>query len=342
MMKTRVYITVDVECAEERGADRPLQGYDVRVFGRFANQPTELGIDRLMRELEAQGLRGTFFTEALGSHTFGRAGLEAACRDMVRRGHDVQLHTHPIQRVADYRTRGQAPVADDIGAYDLPTQVALLREGVGILEACGVPKIRAFRAGNFGANNDTWAAMAQAGLALSSNYNPCYFQKNCAMRFEGAGAGLFVAPHGVWELPISTFTERGGGQRHVQITAISLGETLDYLEKARALGLREVTIVTHSFELCHIDSVSARLGRPNTVNLLRFRGLCEFLGRRRADFEVDTVGALASRLEAGEERAPTPPVTRRPAGSLRRKLARLPQQALERLEASAGWSPPLL
>ena len=338
-MKTRVYITVDVECAEERGQNQPLQGYDLRVFGRFENQKDALGIELLMRELEACGQRGTFFTEALGSHTFGREGLSEACKAMVERGHDVQLHTHPIQRVADYRTRGQAPAKDDIGAYDVATQVEILQEGTRILEDCGVPKVRAFRAGNFGADNGTWEAMAKAGLVLSSNYNPCYFGKNCKMRLEGAGAGLFRAPNDVWELPISTFTEHGGGQRHVQITAISLAETIDYLEKARALGLHEVTVVTHSFELCHIDSISGRLGRPNTINLLRFRGLCRYLAAHSDAFEVDTVGALAERLANGTEAPKGPFLRTRPAGSLRKKLARLPEQALKRLESRAKWAP---
>ncbi len=339
-MRTRVYITVDVECAEERGS-LPLQGYDIRVFGRFRNQPRELGIALLMRELEAEGLRGTFFTEALGSHTFGEEGLREACQEMVARGHDVQLHTHPIQRRADYRTRGEAPAPDDIGAYDVAAQAALLREGVAILERCGVPRVRGYRAGNFGANNGTWEAMARAGLDLSSNYNPCYFQKNCKMRLAGAGSALFLAEHGVWELPISTFTEAGGGERHVQITAVSLAETLAYLEQAHALGLREVTVVTHSFELCHIDSISDRLGRPNTINVLRLRGLCRYLAKHSDRFEVDTVGALAERLATGKEAPRAPFVTARPHGTLTRKIARLPQQALKRLESRARWLPGL-
>jgi len=42
--RTRVYITIDTECAEERnvgGRELPAQGYDVRVWGRFANQARE-------------------------------------------------------------------------------------------------------------------------------------------------------------------------------------------------------------------------------------------------------------------------------------------------------------
>jgi len=341
-MRTRVYITVDVECAEERGASQPLQGYDLRVFGRFANQRRGLGIELLMDELEAAGLKGTFFTEALGSHTFGREGLAEACRAMVTRGHDVELHTHPIQRVADYRTRGLSPANDDIGSYDVSTQTELLREGKGILESCGVPEVLGFRAGNFGADNRTWEAMAASGLVVSSNFNPCYFEKNCKMRLDEAGSALFRAPHGVWELPVSTFEERGGGMRHLQVTAVSWLETVDYLWKARALGLREVTVVTHSFELCHIDSIEGRTGRPNTLNLLRFRSLCKFLQRNAEHFEVDTVGALARRLRDGTERAPIVVPRAVPEGSLVRKVLRLPEQALKRVEAKLPWVPAIV
>ena len=60
-MRTRVFITVDVECAEERRRGsrvQPTQGWDLRVWGRFQNQREELGIRRIMNDLEACGRRG--------------------------------------------------------------------------------------------------------------------------------------------------------------------------------------------------------------------------------------------------------------------------------------------
>lgn len=68
MARTRVYVTVDVECAEERsigGWLLPAQDYDMRVWGRFRNHRHDLGIGLIMRELEARGFRATFFTEVL-------------------------------------------------------------------------------------------------------------------------------------------------------------------------------------------------------------------------------------------------------------------------------------
>jgi len=336
MARTRVYVTVDVECAEERnvgGRSQPALDYDARVWGRFRNQRHDLGIGLIMRELEAHGLRATFFTEVLGSQTFGIDGLREIVGEIRKRGHDVQLHAHPIQRCARYRSLGVAPVDDDIGAYGLDEQTALLGEALAILVSCGVPRdeVRAFRAGNYGASNTTWAAMAAVGLALSSSYNPCYFDRNCRMRFADSRPGLFRAEHGVFELPISNFVERSGRHRHLQIAAVSLAEMTRYLEEARRLGIGEVTIVTHSFELAHFDPRDAQRGRVNRINLRRLRGLCRFLREREAEFEVETIGALAARLHAGA--VPSATATEMPRGRRRDRARRLIEQGFKRVEA---------
>lgn len=338
----RVYLTIDTECAEERGT-APALGYDLRVWGRLANQRRALGIELIMDELERRGLAGTFFVEALGAASFGEDGLAEVVHALVARGHDVQLHAHPIQERAYYRSHGEPPACDDIGSYPVEIQADLLRRGVAILERCGAPagSVRAFRAGNFGASNATWEAMARAGLVLSASYDPCYFARNCKMRFAGASAGLFLAEHGIWELPLSNFRERDGGARHAQITAVSAAELRALLDHAHATGIGEVTILTHSFELFHLDSIAERRGRPSTVNVLRLRALCDYLAANRDRFAVDTCGALAARLARGDERPASAPVPLASGAPLRRAL-RLAAQAYKRLEQRLPWSPSLV
>lgn len=351
--KTRVYVTVDVECAEERvvgGKIRPPLGYDLRVWGRFANHREELGIGLLMGELERHGFRGTFFLEPLGAPHFGVAGLRDIVTSLRGRGHDVQLHTHPIQENPTFRTRGEEPAADDIGAYPVDVQAGLLRKGMDFLVAAGVPKkeLLAFRAGNFGADNETWAAMERVGLRVSSNYNPCYFGKNCKMRVPHPSPGLFESPvRGVWELPVTCFREAGPARypfRHLQIAAASVAETIRCLEASRALGINEVTLVTHSFELYVIDSPEARKGHVNSVNLGRLQGILGYLAANRAAFEVETVGALAQRITSGDlpvsarrtaagvdgQAAVTPPY---PEGHLADRAMRFVEQGFKRLAA---------
>ncbi len=345
--RTRVYLTVDVEGAEERmhnGQILPPQDYDLRVWGRFANQSREIGLRVTLDRLERHGLRGTFFVESLGAAFFGFDRLSEVCDELRSRGHDVQLHTHPIQKRADFRSRNEAPQSDNMHDYSVAVQAELMREGRDALGRCGVPaaEITCFRAGNFGASNDTWQAMANVGLTVSSNYNPCYFKRACRMRHDGSRPGLFRPIPGVWELPVSNFVERAGNFRHLQVTAISLAEMQDHLVQARQLGIGEVTVVMHPFEFFHIDSIRDRRGRPNTLNSARLEGLCRFLQQHSDDFQVETMGQLAARLAHETARAiPEPPTQPHPRGKLRHWVRRQAEQAVKRVEGRLPFEIPL-
>jgi hypothetical protein len=339
-LPTRVYLTVDVECREERrarGGVLPAAGYDLRVFCRFANQPQELGIAFIASELERYGFAGTFFMEPFGSAHFGPTVLAEACRSLLERGHDVQLHAHPVQARPLWLSRGEPPPPDDLASYSEDEQVRLLREGLEILVGAGVAResLTAFRAGNFGADNRTWPALRRAGLVVSSSYNPCYFDRNCRMRLDRPVPDLFATETpGVFELPITCIAEGGGRYRHLQIAAVSAREMIDALEQSRALGIAHVTIVTHSFEFSHLDSTPAGRGRPNARNIERLRAVLGFLDARRESFAVETVGALARRLVLGER--PVPRTERHPRGRPLLRMARHVEQLGKRLAAGRG------
>ena len=338
--RTRVYLTVDVECAEERmreGRRQPPLGYDLRVWGRFANQRRELGLPMMLEELRRNGLEATFFVEPFGSSFFGAQGLAEVCGAIRTAGQDVQLHTHPIQQRMDWSSRGEQPPADQMAAYDVEGQEKLLSDGLALLRAAGADPaaLVAFRAGHFAANNDTWRAMAAAGLSLSSNLNLCYLSRGCAIRWPTPANALFLASDGVWELPVSNFQEAGGGYRHLQVTAISFGEMRHFLETAWRLRIPEVTVVTHCFEFFFLDSPAGRLGHPNWINVHRWRQLCRFLRERQDQLEVEAVGTLARRLrETGGDPRAVPAVSGTvPTGRRSLRYRRLAEQALKRVSA---------
>ncbi len=334
---------MDVECREERriaGKVQPLAGYDMRIWGRFDNQRNDLGIGLIMRELDKHGFKGTFYVDPFGSLSFGTDGLTEVCAEIQKRGHDLQLHAHPMQRAADWISSEREAVPDRMADYSLEEQAALLEEGMNILERCGVPrgKIVSFRAGHYAANNDTWRAMAKCGLNISSNYNPCYLQKNeCRIDWPDVTVAPFDTGLGPCEIPIGNIVEADGGYRHAQITAISLAEMTDFLLRVQKMDVSNTAIVTHSFEFYHIDSVSARRGHPNTVNIHRLRGLTNFLDTHRDKFEVETIAAQAPRMPLPSTRQGKPP----PKGLRRLKLARLLQQAYKRAEARLPQLEPL-
>lgn len=309
-------------------------GYDLRVWGQFANQANPLGIGRIMDELEACGFRGTFYTEAIGAAAFGTDGLRNVCTQLVDRGHDVQLHVHPNLREPRWHSQAREQPDDNIASYPRHAQVELLKEGIENLAEAGVPKadILSYRAGNFGASNETWHAMAEVGLVLSSNYNPFYLRRECQIDYPEASSDLFKTPaEGVWELPISNFLQPDGGFRHMQITACSLEEMKEALLQSRQMGITHVTLVTHSFEFCHIDSPSERLGHPNRLNLHRMRGLMRFLRDNPEDFTVDTAGALAHRLKSSVDNPSLSGLQTYPQEKKRHYYRRLIEQGIKRI-----------
>jgi hypothetical protein len=334
--KTRVYFTVDVECAEERAAGGKIQaaqGYDLRVWGRFANHSDELGVPLIMRELENFGHRGTFYVEPFGARHFGLDGLAAVCRSIRARGHDVQLHAHPVQKEPRFRSLGVTPENDNLHARDVAGQAAILDEAMGILVEAGVPKseLRSFRAGNFGADNRTWEAMAKVGLNLSSNLNANYLNRNCKIS-SAHTTGLFAAADGVWELPVSNFLD-GKQPRHLQIMAVSLGELIDYLKTARKNDIGEVNIFTHSFEFFYIEDLERRTARLSHLNVSRLRGLCRFLREHQDEFTVETMGELSQRLRDRPQEFSALAMSQMPRGRAINRYRRMAEQVWKRVES---------
>jgi hypothetical protein len=237
-----------------------------------------------------------------------------------------------VQKEPHFRSLAVIPENDNLHARDVDGQAELLDEAIAILAAAGVPReqIRAFRAGNFGADNRTWQAMAKVGLILSSNLNANYLQRNCRISWPRNETGLFDTGAGVWELPVSNFLD-GKKPRHLQITAVSLGEMIDYLRAARANNIGEVNLFTHSFEFFYIEDLARKRARLSYVNLSRLRGLCRFLRDHDDEFEVDTLGALAERLRAGAPAAQSP--TEMPRGKRLQRYRRIVEQLFKRVES---------
>ncbi|MEC3912821.1 hypothetical protein U5A82_20815 [Sphingobium sp. CR2-8] len=270
---TALLITVDTELSSslhQRGV-----GLDDNVGRSIWAQARgqAFGIGWQMDLLDRHGLKGVFFLDPLPALVHGPDFLAPIVGAIVGRGHEVQMHIH-TEWLA---WANPSPVGDrrgrNIGDFSLADQVVLLGQAKQLLEDAGAPAITAFRAGNFGANDDTLRALAALGVAWDSSVNPAYLGRECAISVDRAQIGA-VRRHGVAELPVSGIADRPSGFRPAQICAMSAAEMHAGLRHAVREGHDAFVVVTHSFEMLSRDRQ-----RPNHAVIARFESLCREAAR---------------------------------------------------------------
>lgn len=270
---TAVLITVDTEFSallHQRGLSARAN-FESSILGRCA--AGDFGIGWQMDVLDRHGLKGVYFVDPLPALVLGESAVAGIVGMIAGRGHDVQLHAHPewLEWASESPVEGRR--GRNVADFSLADQIALLDYGCGVIERAGAARPLAFRAGNFGANDDTLRALAAIGLVWDSSVNADYLGGECAIDVS-SGQNLPVELAGVCELPVSGLYDRAGHFRPAQVCAMSAWEMRDTLRHA-AVGRHPVaTVVTHSFEMLSRDR-----SRPNRAVMARFEAMARFVAR---------------------------------------------------------------
>jgi hypothetical protein len=293
-----VYITVDTECS--MGGAWDVAGYEPvpperAILGKIGSQ--YYGTPLIMDILEQHGLRATFFIETLASQVVPESQIADAYGELQRRGHDPQLHLHPVYHY--YRLfrqggirREQLPAHMDlIGSFPLETQLHLLDEGTRLFRKFVASNPIAFRAGCFGGSVSTLLALSQLGFRYDSSFNAAFVGRSCLLEYRTT-INRPWEENGVWEVPITNF-ETGAwkmrGLKPLDVGAVSLMEMKHVLAQAELLGLQAVVFLMHSFTLFKKADAQFRRLRPDRLVIRRFRELCKFLAANSRRFKVMTL-----------------------------------------------------
>ncbi len=273
------------------------------------------GIGWQMDLMERHGIKGVFFLDPMPALIHGPDFLRPIVSTITSRGHEVQMHVHTEWLAWTTDTPVGGRQGHSIGDFSLDDQIVLLGQAKALLEDAGAPPITAFRAGNFGANDDTLRALATIGVLWDSSVNPAYLGGECRITTDAATIGTSRL-NGVVELPVSGISDRPGGFRPAQVCAMSVSEMCGGLRHAAHHRHPSYVVVTHSFEMLSRDRQ-----RANGAVKARFEALCRTASRlpevRSAGFN-DLDPAMA---DDGQR------LTRLPPNSLRTGL-RLVQQAV--------------
>jgi hypothetical protein len=267
-MATKVQYTVDTELSLklfQEGASAQ-ENFDSSITGKCRDG--EFGIFYQMDRLEAYGLTGVFFVDPFPALVYGPGIVARMVEPILKRGHEVQLHIHTewLEFARDHELqhlRGR-----NIADFPLDDQIRLLDQARALLMIAGAPKPTAFRAGNFGANDDTLRALSDLDVRYDSSFNPAFLSGECAIDLPPE-TPPFAEHLGVGIIPVSVIEDRPGSIRAAQLCALSAWEMRDALTHAAQNDWPCFTIVSHSFELLSRDRT-----RSNPIVTRRFESMC--------------------------------------------------------------------
>lgn len=270
-MPTPVFLTVDTQLAWRHhaaglGADE--------IYARSI-EPAGVGIGHQLGQFRRFGLKATFFVDPMPAILFGLDSIRRIVDAVLDAGQEVQLHLHPNWAGAKAGDRGAARIGFEMMRFPRYAQRDLVEGAIELLTAAGAPRPVAFRAGCYGANDDTIDALVETGFAYDSSHNGASAPWPSAISLPVTQ----VAPvhhRGLVEIPVSLVEDRSGQFRPFQVGALSIGEIRAALDHAIRKRHVATTIVSHSFELANRTGT-----RANGIHVRRFESLCRMLAAER-------------------------------------------------------------
>ncbi|NQT23549.1 MAG: polysaccharide deacetylase family protein [Candidatus Omnitrophica bacterium] len=302
-----IYLTIDLECK------RNSLGVEGSVYGKLSGTGEAVGLVFILDILKKFDLKATFFVEPFFSYKFGLKVLREICGRILSGGHEIQLHMHP-----HFKSNKNKTFCDELYTYDCAEQTALIGEAKEILLKCGVPELSAFRAGSFAADNNTYDALKENGIMISSNYNLDFLNRTCKISLPLRVNDAFYYKRDLIEMPITCYEYNCPGfevrYKHMQISAVSFSEMRHLLEKATDFDLKNIVILFHTFEFITFKDVAQNRGKVNRMNVDRFLKLCDFLSQNKKKFVVKKISEVNKDQVPALELAKRETVPRMPLG----------------------------
>lgn len=272
-MATPVFLTVDTELVWRHH----IAGADLATLYERSFEPAGVGISYQLARLAAHGLKATFFVDPMPALVFGLDPIRRIVATILDAGQEVQLHLHPNWAGAKADNRGRTHARFEMVDYSGAEQQALIGGAKELLCAAGAPDPVAFRAGSYGANDDTLLALSALGFVYDSSHNGAEHPWPGSIGLAPRQIAP-VARGGVVEVPVTVIEERAGALRNFQICALSAGEMRAALDHAVEHRHAAMTIVSHGFELANRAGTGA-----NAIHVSRFEALCGMLADARDD-----------------------------------------------------------
>ncbi|MDD4781088.1 MAG: polysaccharide deacetylase family protein [Tissierellia bacterium] len=230
----KVIITVDTEGHD--GADPILR----LIWG--ATDQGLYGIDRIMDICDRYYAKAVFFVDIAEAWDYGKDKITEVITHIISRGHDVGVHIHP-DHMADKKRLF-------LWEYTKEEQYEIISKCTELyFEVTGERPI-AFRAGKYGANNETLEILDELGYKF--DFSQFYGQKWCGINPPVA----IMVPKkvkGLMEIPVTIFRSIriGKKMRYDKLDAVMDSSEYKHIMMQISNDSREiiVSLFYHSFSM---------------------------------------------------------------------------------------------
>tara|TARA_R110002110_G_scaffold414983_1_gene647345 strand:- start:31204 stop:32199 length:996 start_codon:yes stop_codon:yes gene_type:complete len=261
----------------------------------------DIGLGAILDILDDYGVRATFFVETLNTAWFGPDEMRDIAQELHARGHEVQLHVHPVWLHMDEVARVasgemQAPETfthDSLANLSENAVVDLVRIGQSTFAEWGLPPATAIRAGNLMIARHVYRAFAACGLTISSSVGMGVYRPPESELHRLIGP---MVCDDVLEMPVSSYYGADvwlrSRVRLATLIGMSMAEQKGLLNAAQDLPAPGLIFLSHVNEVCH--SLKDGSVVPNLLTVRKLRQLCESVSSSPM-LDAVTISELASR-----------------------------------------------
>jgi len=217
----RFIVTVDVERGERNA-------YSKDNFSIFVVK----GADRYLRALRVVDVPVEFFFNVYESTYKDEEAWQKLCLRAHLRGSEVNLHTHPHYLFDSDRK--------NMYEYSLAEQTEIVRVGKLMLQEWGFEMPKTHRAGNYGANLDTVAALRANNISIDSSIS--MGDTNCRLAQQVDSSKKIF---GITEFPVSAKR----GSEVIPRVDVNLIDKTDFSK----IETDPIVLIGHSFNAPSFD-----------------------------------------------------------------------------------------
>ena len=259
----KVYITIDIE------AHRSIQ--EIQGAGQDS-------LGTLLTVLRETACRATCFVDVCEVSRWGFDFMKATCLRIAADGHRVELHVHPHHTTGD---NGRWLLSE----YTCEEQIGILTKAVADFQELTGRKPLAFRAGGFGANEDTLTILRNLGIEVDSSF--LWRRPGCHLRPQNkAEASEYL---GLIEIPLTPVVLMGTKSISRRVSSLDFNWIPLFALKRLYIELERSGSKTAVF-LLHSSTMYVRTGKKRywyrRRNERKLRALIQFLQDRQAQFHV--------------------------------------------------------